>query len=1371
MRPILRLLPLLLLAAQEGSEARTLVEGLRSERIEARAEAERKLIMLGEPALGELEKVERDPDREVSTRAASAIRAIRRLKTLTPNSLKVLPSIRERLSGGDDRAWTRLFLEAVEQIGTKRRHPGLERDDLEPIAAAALRGAATKEERVTVCKAIATWRLRTAAPELIARLGVEDWDERTAALQALHPTRSGEALAPLVRAIETARSDAARKSSVVSLCLLRPTGSRPHLVNLLPVVQENTEILWALSDLDADEAIPTILHLLRAGRVDHGVAATVLGRLGPAQAVPGAVRMIEDEKEHVRTSGLNLLCGLRSKVAVPELLKLLKHPEPAWRLQAAGALVALGAPEGIPALKQLLEEPDARVARGAAGTLARLGDPEGLPQLLMMLRGKEEGDRKQALWAMIKLGSPIVIPDLHELVRQRDPLRGMAAHALGGTGSPEVLPDLLALAKDGSAEVRQEVAYGLSGIRSPESTKALLELLKDPEEVVRGAAVQGLAWLDARETAPQLVPLLKEPWQYIVFQTARTLADFGARESIPALLELLEREGAAPVAAYALSVLGAAEAIPPLRVLLSDRLLYVREGAAQALCRLGIRDGVPLLLDPRPWGVPFLELNALRRPDLWKTIAAARLDGILRGRVRDLLAELAVKLGLKLEIEPGLEERWLCERRDVRLRGVSPVDALRELMAGGSGPVLEPGVLRVLSRKETVRHWRRWWAEEGLKSAKAADREEGARTLAEIAGAEGDERERAAEEKARAASEPERRQARVAAVAQSLTPALRSIAGLVERLADGGDAAYAEVLLESQRQDKWALYRTLRPEDLDRLAPAALRGAATPQEKESVLNVIAGKRLAGARPETIRKLDDLSAPVRAAALRALVALGAKEEIPRIAALLGSPDSSTVSAALHALGGLEARDRLPAILALAREGDPAARLSAGSVLARWKRPEAIPVLMGLTKGAEYQTRRSVAFALSAFGGEAVGPSMRELLKDEDPTVVEVALNYLKWNGGKEATPEIVALLSRKGHFEGMIARAALEALRSLGAREAVPKVLPLLKHGDWSTAVSAAQFLVDMNVRESIPELRGILEKGEVHSTWIAGPALVEFGDRESLPQFKRLLQSKESHVRASAAEALAALQGREALPAIREALKDRESYTYALVEAQMRLAPEEAIPFLRERLKANGGDGLSGLMTLRQPEVRPFIEKWLEDPSAMTRAHGLTSLFQLDGRAALPTIRAALSDPEPYLAGTAAELLVRAGERDGVPILLRSGKNLFPLNAIRNPGLYERFSTKRLEEPFYGSAKEILERLARESGVTLESPAADSPRFKSWTNTYQRVGSRLKPPMVLAVLEQFGWSVILEKDRLLAVAPERAGELWAAWWQKEGDKK
>lgn len=158
-------------AAQEdpARAARKLVEQLRSDQVEEREEAGKKLRGLGPGAVPDLQEAAKSADRELASRAARLLRVIAVEAQLSPELRKAVPGLVERLADGDDHTWTNAYLELTD----REKHPRLSRRHTAALAARAVRGAPTDIEAARVCETAAQLGHRSAALE-IARLLDED---------------------------------------------------------------------------------------------------------------------------------------------------------------------------------------------------------------------------------------------------------------------------------------------------------------------------------------------------------------------------------------------------------------------------------------------------------------------------------------------------------------------------------------------------------------------------------------------------------------------------------------------------------------------------------------------------------------------------------------------------------------------------------------------------------------------------------------------------------------------------------------------------------------------------------------------------------------------------------------------------------------------------------------------------------------------------------------------------------------------------------------------------------------------------------------------------------------------------------------------
>jgi HEAT repeat protein len=248
------LLAIFILLPQEEA-VRSLIEQLSSDRIEARAEAFRRLEAIGRPALPLLEKAALDRDGEVASRAKTLLVRIPIRERLTPALVDQVKGIYERLAEGQ---WRQVFLELatdLRQPEDRRRYPGVRAEDLSFMAPLAVRKAETDPDKMAVCEAVGRCRLKSALPEVDRLLRDPQFTVRANAAAAIR--------------------DAGSKENAVAL---RPLLADPH-----PVVRS--------------------------------VAAHAVARLGDKESVPALTALLRDESKDVRWWATRALTDLG---ALPE---------------------------------------------------------------------------------------------------------------------------------------------------------------------------------------------------------------------------------------------------------------------------------------------------------------------------------------------------------------------------------------------------------------------------------------------------------------------------------------------------------------------------------------------------------------------------------------------------------------------------------------------------------------------------------------------------------------------------------------------------------------------------------------------------------------------------------------------------------------------------------------------------------------------------------------------------------------------------------------------------------------------------------------------------------------------------------------------
>src|SRR6185295_1708247 len=243
------------LALFPQSQARELIEKLGSEKIEERDQATAKLKELGEKARAELEAASGHKDPEVVDRSRRLLRLLDIRKSVSPAVRKVLPGVEERLAAQGAHAWTELLLELLDQD----KYPGLEKADLEFLAAPAVAGSRSPEEKSELCRLVSQQGFRSAIPELIKCLNVSQDELRRNAVYGLGTLGAKEAIPEIVKSFALGE-DSYRYFATKTLKTL---GAKEAAVEVLKLLgnsnaQARGNALWSLGELGARDAIPEI---------------------------------------------------------------------------------------------------------------------------------------------------------------------------------------------------------------------------------------------------------------------------------------------------------------------------------------------------------------------------------------------------------------------------------------------------------------------------------------------------------------------------------------------------------------------------------------------------------------------------------------------------------------------------------------------------------------------------------------------------------------------------------------------------------------------------------------------------------------------------------------------------------------------------------------------------------------------------------------------------------------------------------------------------------------------------------------------------------------------------------------------------------
>jgi len=478
---VLTLLFLMTVGVQEDPQA--LVEKLRSDDITVREGATAKLKELGRAAQPALEKAAKDPDGEVSSRAKLLLRRLEVVEKLTPNLLKSLPDVADRLAGGNEHTWTEIFLGAAAVENSVRKHPELKKVDLEALTISAFRGTADPQEQVKLIGWARLWRLHAAIPELIPLIKSPNVSVSRLAGGLIAELGAGE-----------------RSNQIAEL-----------LKDANPETRSNAA--WALIR-NAKKHLPEIRALIKDENKDvRGYVMRALTWIGDREIAETLVPLLEskeanDQVEAIRALGS--LGGLKHAKMIAEFLD--DKRDPLFRIVAVQSLGALGAREYEKKAAALLDDDGRRSAAGyAAQALARMGLQGYAGRIAALAAEPEKNPGMQmgelAVRALIDLGSPE--HSKHVAIGLKSPNdypRAVAIEGLAALGAVEHLGDVTKLLDDKSPWIRWVTARATGELAARSSQKdrdevalKLKTLLKDPSDNVRftvGAALVRLGKVD-----------------------------------------------------------------------------------------------------------------------------------------------------------------------------------------------------------------------------------------------------------------------------------------------------------------------------------------------------------------------------------------------------------------------------------------------------------------------------------------------------------------------------------------------------------------------------------------------------------------------------------------------------------------------------------------------------------------------------------------------------------------------------------------------------------------------------------------------------------------------------------------------------------
>jgi len=289
-------------------------------------------------------------------------------------------------------------------------------------------------------------------------------------------------------------------------------------------------------------------------------------------------------------------------------------------------------------------------------------------------------------------------------------------------------------------------------------------------------------------------------------------------------------------------------------------------------------------------------------------------------------------------------------------------------------------------------------------------------------------------------------------------------------------------------------------------------------------------------------LSDPNPNVRAAAAKAVAALGYRDGIPALVAALGDEEWVRFSA-LEALGAMGAAEAAGEVEKLLGDPSPAVRCAAAETLAEIGGPRAARALSAWAARAEGEERTAAVRACVRAGADLPRERTLETLLGllraqdlQDRLLAVQGLARLREEKTLGAVLDVVGALDPTRPDEGEALEAAVRSLREWGCERALLAVAAD-EGARFRARALAAELLGDLASRLAVPTLAKLLAVDLRDVRRAAAAALGRIGDPRGLKALLGALGDPDGQVRRAAASALGRLRRRESVPFLLDLLQ------------------------------------------------------------------------------------------------------------------------------------------------------------------------------------------------------------------------------------------
>jgi HEAT repeat protein len=260
---------------------------------------------------------------------------------------------------------------------------------------------------------------------------------------------------------------------------------------------------------------------------------------------------------------------------------------------------------------------------------------------------------------------------------------------------------------------------------------------------------------------------------------------------------------------------------------------------------------------------------------------------------------------------------------------------------------------------------------------------------------------------------------------------------------------------------------------------AALLPKLPPDARAGLLEALGDRGDTAARPAVLEMLSDQQEAVRAAAVKALGALGGAADVPLLAGKAATDSKLEKGAARLSLVRLRGDDVNQAIVSALAEGKPNVRVELLGVLAARGAKETLPTVLASAEDPDASVRLAALGALRFLADEAQVAMLVKILKAaKDPPQrgkAELALLVVCSRSGQACAEAIIAGLADADVPSRV---ALLHALARAGGPKALAEVVAHLKDNDQAVRDEALRMLSIWADPAAVDHLRAAAQNGE-----------------------------------------------------------------------------------------------------------------------------------------------------------------------------------------------------------------------------------------------------------------------------------------------------